>query len=112
MMYSVILQSVPPVLQKRIVQKMIKECDLGVSKEEFQELEKMYTPREKYYLNGPIINIMRILLEIITTGSDQKKAFKIVSDFIASLEQNQFKITTRNKDQVAEIKHYTEKLQE
>ena len=107
-----VLQSVPMPIQKRMVYDMIKSCNMKLSRKELEEVEKMYTPQEKWNLNRPIIGIMEILKDKIESGNDEKKCIKIVEDFIVSLTQHQFTITTRDKEQVAEIKHYTEKLEE
>lgn len=107
--YSMVLQSVPPILQKRIVSQMIKECELGMSAEEAKQLESMYNDQQEYVLNGQIIT----LLDILVKNLEDKKlehVLKIIFDLRLSLVKNHFRILGPEK-QVAEIKHYMENLE-
>lgn len=104
-----VLQSVPPVLQKRIVREMIKEVGFGLSGEEITQLESMYDDQQEFAMNNQIAS----LLDVIIKNLEEKKydqVLKIILDLRLSLVMHHFRVLGPEK-QVAEVKHYMENLE-
>lgn len=103
-----ILPQVPPMLQKRIVTIMIKECNLGFSAEEAKEFENMYDSHKEFVVTSIIKKILDHAMAKLQTGRIDE-AVQIIGDLHASLETNIRCLSLEKNSN--KIREYLEKLE-
>lgn len=105
---SMLLPQVPPVLQKRIIKIMIKDCDIGLSAEESKEFEEMYESYKELIITGGIIKILEHIIKKLQSGRIDE-AIQIVSDLHVNLQMNIRCLAQKEGSQ--KIKEYLNKLE-
>jgi len=97
MMLAMVLDNAPGVLKKRIIKKMIDECDIGMSAEEVSELEKMYDVNKQWISNGGF----KMILEIMQDKFNERKfgeALIILNDIHSAINSGKIHIIVYDKD--------------